>query len=146
MHARNQFRSRAIRRIVLQKQFSCVFIEGGFGVRVDEETLDGDEDVGDAVGGLPVFLEGIDTDFAGGGDVGVEYLCHHCTFGWSSRKLFRKPELDSEIASGVWGALWTLNDSNDIKHVIVVRLDSNTLRRALLQLGDLPHEAAHSDR
>ena len=74
VHARQRSRSHAILLIVFQQRPSSFFVERRLGVRVDKETLDGHEDVRDAEGRLPVFLERVDADFASRGDIGVEYL------------------------------------------------------------------------
>lgn len=74
VHARDEARARAIIVIVLEEQLARLLVEGRFRIRVDEETLDGDEDVADAEGRLPVLLERVDADLACGGDVRVEDL------------------------------------------------------------------------
>ena len=63
-----------MRVVVLQEELARFFVERGLGVRVDEQALDGDEDVRDAVGRLPVLLERVHADVARGGHVRVEDL------------------------------------------------------------------------
>lgn len=61
--------------VVLQQQLPRFFIQGRLRIWVDEETFDGDENVPDAVRRIPIFLKCVDTDFAAGRHVWVEYLC-----------------------------------------------------------------------
>lgn len=72
MHARDQLRPVTIAIIVLLEKLSSFLVECGVRIGVDEETFDGDEDVTDAVRRLPVLFEGVDTDFALVGHVGME--------------------------------------------------------------------------
>ena len=65
---------RAITLIVLLEKLARFFIQSGVRVRVDEQALDGNEDVRDAVRRLPVLLERVHADVTRGGHVRVEDL------------------------------------------------------------------------
>ena len=74
-HAGHQLCAAAVGVVVLQEELPGLLIERGLGVRVDEQALDGDEDVRDAVRRLPVLLERVHTDLSRGRHIRVEYFC-----------------------------------------------------------------------
>ena len=74
MYLRNQPRPLTIALVILLQELACLFIQGRVWIRINEETFDGEEDMPDAVGRLPVFLEGVHTDLSPWADVGVEDL------------------------------------------------------------------------
>ena len=74
MDARYQFRTRAIAVVVLQQELPGFLIQGRFGIWIDQQTLDGHEYMTNAKGRLPILLQSVDADLAGGGDVWVEDL------------------------------------------------------------------------
>ena len=71
MHARVQASAFGVLVVRLEKELGCLFIEGALGERHNEQATDDLQDVRDAMGGLPVALQGIDANLAGAGHVGV---------------------------------------------------------------------------
>jgi hypothetical protein len=71
---RYQSRTRAIAVVVLQQELPGFLIQSGFGIRVDQQTLDCHEYMTNTKGRLPILLQSVDANFAGGGDVWVEDL------------------------------------------------------------------------
>lgn len=65
MYARYQLGATAVAAVVLEQQLARLLVQCRLGVGVDEQTFDGDQDVLDAVGRLPVLLERVHTDLAG---------------------------------------------------------------------------------
>lgn len=76
MHRRHQFGMLAIILVLFQQHLPRRLIQRGFRIRVDQETLDRDEDVRDPVLALPVLLERVHANLSRFRDVGVEYFGH----------------------------------------------------------------------
>ena len=49
MNAGDKLRSIAVGRVVFQQQFAGFLVQGGFWIRVNEEALDGNQNMTDAV-------------------------------------------------------------------------------------------------
>ena len=75
MNAGHQPGSLTVALVIIQQHLSRLFVECGFGVRIDEETFDDGENVSYSVCGFPVLLEGADADVACRGDIRVKDLC-----------------------------------------------------------------------
>jgi hypothetical protein len=80
VHAGYQPRATAVVGVVLQQQLPRLLVECGLGIRVYQETFDSDQNVLDPVRRLPVLLQGVDTDLARVGDIGVEDLGNESTW------------------------------------------------------------------
>lgn len=64
MHASDQLSAFTITVIVFKQEFAGFFVKSRFGVRINQKTLDGHENVSNPVGRLPILLEGVHTNFA----------------------------------------------------------------------------------
>lgn len=79
--ARYQFRTRAVAIVVLQQEFPGFLIQGGFWIRIDQQTLYCHEYMTNAKGRLPILLQSVDTNLASRGNVRVEDLSSKPTYG-----------------------------------------------------------------
>lgn len=140
MHTGDKPRSRAIALVVLHEQFSSFFVQSGLRVGVNQKAFHGHKNVPNAIGGFPILLQGVDTDFTCGSDIWVEKLGGKPTFRWCSRELFRKIESYPEITTGVRRSFGTLDDASHIEHILFARLNTNSFRRVLPELIDFSEE------
>src|SRR6266404_8423499 len=81
MHARDQPCALAITLVVLLQQLPRLFVQRRVWIRVDEEALDGHEDVPDPIRRLPVLFERVHADLARARHIRMENLrreptCH----------------------------------------------------------------------
>ena len=74
MNARDQLCSSTIVLVIFKQLLSSLLVERRLGVRVDEQALDRDEDVADAVRRLPVLLERVHANLTGRRHVRMENL------------------------------------------------------------------------
>jgi len=135
MNAGDKLCSIAVRRVVFQQQFAGLLVQGGLWIRVNEEALDSDQNMSDAVSRFPVFLERVHTNFTVGPHIWVKNLGGKPTFRWRSRKFFSKFELDSEISTCIRCTVRTLDNTGDIQHVFVTGLNADSLRWILFQIA-----------
>lgn len=148
MYARDQPRARTIVVVILQQQLSSFFVQCRFRVGVNQQTLDRDENMADAVLRLPVLLQRVDANLACRANVGVEDLrrkpacvaahteevrngildgaqmhaaARSLTLGGSRWKLFCKLKLDPKVPSGIGCALCT-REARETRNAIKSRL------------------------
>lgn len=74
----------------------------------------------DSVCRFPVLFQGVDTDLAGRGDVRMEDFSCEPAFRRSSGEFIGKLEFYFKITAGIWRALRSLYETDDIEHVIFV--------------------------
>jgi hypothetical protein len=80
MYSRDELCPRSVTFVVLQQFPARFLVQRALGIRIDQEALDGDEDMLDPICRLPVLLERVHTDLTGGRDVRVEDLGEHPTY------------------------------------------------------------------
>ena len=111
MDARDQPRTRAIAFVVLQQEFPGFLIQGGFWIRIDQQTLYCHEYMTDAKGRLPILLQSANANLASGGDVWVKDLgrkptCRDSSASWLR---VRTSALDLHLGGAAGNSLVKLN-------------------------------------
>ena len=81
VNVRYQFRTGEIVIVVFQQELPGFLIQRRFGVRVDQQTLDRHEYMSNPKGRLPILLQSVDANLAGGRHVWVEDLGGEPTYG-----------------------------------------------------------------
>lgn len=139
MHTCYKLRAGTVRVVVLQEELPCFLVEGTFGIGINEEAFDCHENVTDAIRRLPVLLQRVHTNLSRRRDVRVENLGCEPAFWGCSGEFVCKLEPHPEVPACVWSLLWPLNNPCEVKHILLTRDNANTLRRVVLQLGNLAH-------
>lgn len=104
--------------VVFHKHFSSLLVQGTFGEGYNEEAFDDFKDVEEGpVGGVPVFLEGIDANLSLLADVWVEYFGDEVALGRVVREIIFNSQLASEDSSFIGGTEGSLNFSLHISYI-----------------------------
>lgn len=126
---------------VLVHQTARLGVEGAIWIRVDEQTLDGEQDLLHTVISRPVLLQRRDADLTGTRDVRVKDGRGKSTAWRMDGKVDPvKVERDAEISSLVRRRRRTGNPAAERKHVGIVQRDPDTVRWTLRQRSQLARQ------
>ena len=104
--------------VVFHKHFPGLLVQGAFGEGDDEEALDDFEDVEERpVGGVPVFLEGVDANLPLLANVWVEYFGDEVALGRVVREVVFDGQFAPEDSSFVGCAEGSFNFSLHIGYI-----------------------------